>query len=67
MYNKHFANSLHQELEEELHKSWQQLSSLQSHCYSLTDQLSSKQMEVAAKEAQVNQLRWDALTRTLNI
>lgn len=55
--NKHFAISLHQELEEELHKSLQQLSSLQSYCNSLTNQLSCKQMEVAAKDAQVNQLR----------
>lgn len=48
---------LHQELEEELHNSWQQLSSLQSHSSSLADQLSSKEREMAAKEAQVNHLR----------
>lgn len=49
---------LYQELEEELHKAWQELSRLQSYSSSLANQLSSKEGEVAAKEGQLSQLRW---------
>lgn len=49
---------LHQQLEAELHNSWQQLSSLQSHCSDLEDQLSSKEKEAAAKDAQLGQLQY---------
>lgn len=49
---------LHQQLEAELHNSWQQLSSMQSHCSDLEDQLSSKEKEAAAKDAQLSQLRY---------
>lgn len=49
---------LHQQLEAELHNSWQQLSSLQSHCSDLEDQLSSKEKEAAAKDAQLSQLQY---------
>uniref|UniRef100_A0A4W6CBW3 Centlein, centrosomal protein n=1 Tax=Lates calcarifer TaxID=8187 RepID=A0A4W6CBW3_LATCA len=45
------------ELEEELHNTWQELSSLQSYSSSLEGQLSSKEREVATKEGQLNQLR----------
>ncbi|KAK2817158.1 hypothetical protein Q5P01_025349 [Channa striata] len=45
------------ELEEDLHNAKQVLSSLQSHGNSLAAQLSSKDMEVAAKEGQLSQLR----------
>lgn len=49
---------LHQQLEEELHNSWQQLSGLQSHCSDLEEQLSSKEKEAAATEAQLIQLQY---------
>lgn len=52
---------LYQELEEELHNTWQELSSLQSYSSSLEGQLSSKEREVATKEGQLNQLRWAEL------
>ncbi|XP_035515304.1 centlein [Morone saxatilis] len=45
------------ELEEELYKAWQELSTVQSHSSSLAVQLSSKEREVAAKEGQLSQLR----------
>ncbi|XP_060950310.1 centlein [Limanda limanda] len=45
------------ELEEELHNTWKELSSLQSHGSSQADQISSKEREVAAKEEQLSQLR----------
>lgn len=48
---------LHQQLEEELHKSWQQLSSWQSRSSSLEDQLSSKEKDAAEKDAELSQLR----------
>ena len=48
---------LPQKLEEELHNTWQELSSLQSHSSSLAAQLSSKEREVAVKETQLSQLR----------
>lgn len=47
---------LHQQLEAELHESWEQLSSLQSHCIALEDQLSIKEKEAAAKDGQLRQL-----------
>lgn len=47
---------LHQQLEAELHESWEQLSSLQSHCIALEDQLSFKEKEAAAKDGQLRQL-----------
>ncbi|XP_068445473.1 centlein [Clinocottus analis] len=45
------------ELEAELHKAWQELSSSQSNSCSLTARLTTKEREVAAKEGQLNQLR----------
>lgn len=48
----------HQQLEAELHNSRQQLSSLQSHCSDLEDQISSKEREAAVKDAQLSQLRY---------
>lgn len=53
---KRIINVLHQELEEELHNARQQLSSSQSHSSSLADRLSSREKEVAAKDAQLAQL-----------
>ncbi|XP_068178058.1 centlein [Antennarius striatus] len=47
------------ELEMELHKAWEELSSLQSSSSNLAAQLSSKEREVAAKETQLSQLRRD--------
>ncbi|XP_037328964.2 centlein [Pungitius pungitius] len=44
-------------LEAELHNAWQELSSLQSHCSSVTAMLASKEREAAAKEGQLGQLR----------
>lgn len=45
------------ELEVELHRTWQELSTLQSHSSSLTAQLSAKEREVMTKDGQLNQLR----------
>ncbi|KAM7010278.1 centlein [Tautogolabrus adspersus] len=47
------------ELEDKLHNTWQELSSLQSHSSSLAAQLSSKERELAAKEGQLDQHRRD--------
>lgn len=47
----------YQELEEELHKAWQELSRLQSYSSGLANQLSAKEGEVAAKDGQLSQLR----------
>ncbi|KAM3624285.1 uncharacterized protein V6R79_021527 [Siganus canaliculatus] len=47
------------ELEGELHKAWQELSTVQSHNSSLAAQLSSKEKELAEKETQLRQLRRD--------
>lgn len=56
---------LYQDLKEELHNAWQELSRLQSHSSSLAAQLSTKEREVATKEGQLNQLRWALLTEIL--
>ncbi|XP_054866355.1 centlein isoform X2 [Amphiprion ocellaris] len=47
------------DLEEELHKAWQELSALQSHSRNLEVQLSSKEREVTTKEEQLDRLRRD--------
>uniref|UniRef100_A0AAV2LIZ2 Uncharacterized protein n=1 Tax=Knipowitschia caucasica TaxID=637954 RepID=A0AAV2LIZ2_KNICA len=48
-----------QELEAELHRTWQELSSLQSHSSSLAAQLSAKDRKLMTKEGQLSQLRKD--------
>ncbi|KAJ0033671.1 hypothetical protein NQD34_000778, partial [Periophthalmus magnuspinnatus] len=45
------------ELEAELHRTWQELSTLQSHSGSLAAQLSAKDRELMTKEAQLTQIR----------
>ncbi|XP_072318962.1 centlein [Eucyclogobius newberryi] len=45
------------ELEAELHRTWQELSTLQSHSGGLADQLSAKDRELMTKEGQLVQLR----------
>ncbi|XP_019956912.2 centlein isoform X1 [Paralichthys olivaceus] len=55
--NRDAAQARVKELEVELHNTWKELSSFQSHGTSLADQVSTKEREVAVKEEQLIQLR----------
>lgn len=52
----HF-NIFHQDLEEQLQTTWQELQKLQAHSAGLASQLSFKEREIAAKQEQLDKIR----------